>query len=215
MKKTAIGVLALAGTLFVQLAGAGPGTAAERRVITKTVTTGDAFVAEYDYTDGCIRTWVSVFGGVFTVRGKTAPAPEKLGFVSVTQDNTCTGTTLINGSGETSTLNLVVPNALAKGHLRMTIEFTDYASDNPVVSQLTADLSYRATGKANKTSTKSRIFSEGTRVVSSAATKSRPVSVTGTITLGAQKVVSPNISPYFTTVATALNKEKTTVRIVK
>lgn len=214
MKKTALGVLALAGTLFVQLASAGPSTAAERRVITKIVTTGEALIAEYDHTDGCIRTWVSVFGGVFTVRGPTAP--EKLGFVSVTQVNTCTDTTLINGSGETSTLNLVVPNGLAKGHLRMSIEFTNFADpDNPVVSPMTADLPFRATAKANTTRAKSRFFSEGTRVVSSADTKSRPISVTGTITLGAQKVVSPNISPYSATTATALNKEKTTVRPVK
>ena len=91
MKKTALGALALAGTLFVQLAGAGPSTAAERSVvrkaerpvITKTVVRGEGLVAEFVRTDGCIQTNVSVFGSVFTVRGSITQ--DKLGVVSVTQ----------------------------------------------------------------------------------------------------------------------------------
>lgn len=207
MKKTAIGVLALAGSLFVQLTGAGPSTAAERPVITKTVMTGQRMTAEFERTDGCIQTRVFVFGSV---------SLEKLGVVTVTQVNTCTLTTLINGFGETSTLDLVVPNTLRKGHLKMSMEFTNYADhDNPVVSPMTADVSFRATAKATTTSTKSKSFSEGTLVVSSARTKSRTASATGTVTLGTQKVVSPDISSYFAAIASAVNKEKTIARRVK
>jgi hypothetical protein len=58
MKKTALGVLALAGTLFVQLAVAGPSTAAER-VTTKTEMRGEGVTAEFVRTDGCIQTYVT------------------------------------------------------------------------------------------------------------------------------------------------------------
>ena len=213
MKRTALGVLALAGTLVVQLASAGPSTAAERRVITKTVLKGQAVTAEFDHTDGCIQTRVSVFGSALTVRGSNAP--EKLGFVSVTQVNTCTDTTLINGSGETSALNLSVPNALARGQLRMSIEFTNYADPaNPVVSPMTATLSFRATARATSTFTKSKYFSEGIRFVSSTDVKNRAGSATGTVTLGAQKVVSPDTPAYYATMGVAISKDKTVARPV-
>lgn len=219
MKKTALGVLALAGTLVVQLASAGASTAAERPGVTKpgvtkTVVRGEALTAEFDQTDGCIRTRVSVFGSALTLRGSNAP--DKLGFVSVTQENTCTLTTLIDGSGETDTLNLVVPNGLAKGQLKMSLEFTNYADpDNPVVSPMTADLSFRATAQASTTFAKSKYFSEGIKFVSSAKTKSRVGGATGTVTLGAQKVVSPASSTYYATIAWADSKEKTKVLPVK
>jgi hypothetical protein len=220
MKKTALGVLALAGTLVVQLAGAGPSTAVERPattkrpVTTKTVTRGEGIAAEFDRTEGCIQTTVSMFGSVFTVRGTTTP--DKLGFVSVTQVNTCTLTTLIDGSGEASTLNLAVPNGLSRGSLRMSLEFTNFAdADNPVISPMTADVSFRATARATSTSEKSKSFSEGVRFVSSTGTKSRPVSVIGTITLGAQNVVSPDISSISATVGSVVTKEKTVARPVK
>jgi hypothetical protein len=213
MKRTALGVLALAGTLVIQLASAVPSTAAERRVITKTVVKGQAVTAEFDHTDGCIQTRVSVFGSALTVRGSNAP--EKLGFVSVTQVDTCTDTTLINGSGETSALNLSVPNALARGQLRMSIEFTNYADPaNPVVSPMTADLSFRATARATSTFTKSKYFSEGIRFVSSTDVKNRAGSATGTVTLGAQKVVSPDTPAYYATMGVAISKDKTVARPV-
>jgi hypothetical protein len=213
MKKTALGALALAGTLVVQFAGAGPSTAAERRVITKTVVRGEVLTAEFDHTDGCIQTRVSVFGGALTVRGSTTP--DKIGFVAVTQVNTCTQTTLIDGDGETSTLNLVVPNGLARGQLRMSMEFTNFADPaNPVVSPMTADLSFRATARATKTFAKTKFLSEGIRFVSSTETKSRAGSATGTVTLGAQRVVSPDIPAYHATIAWADSKEKSTTRRV-
>jgi hypothetical protein len=214
MKKTALGVLALAGTLSIQLAGAGPGIAGEPRVITKTVATGEAMTAEYDHTNGCIRTTVSVFGSVYTVRGSTAP--EKLGFVSVTQDNTCTGTTLINGFGETLTLEMDSPNGLSRGRLKMSMEFTNFADPgNPVNSQLTADMSFRATAEADRTRVKSKSASAGIRFVSSADTKSRPVSSTGTIKLGTQNVVSAGMPAYYGMIASMVSKEKTVARPVK
>lgn len=214
MKKTALGVLALAGALFVQLAGAGPSTAAEQRVITKTVMRGEGLTAEFDRTDGCIQTRVSVWGSAFTVRGSTTS--DKLGVVSVTQTNTCTRTTLINGFGETTALNLVAPNALGRGQLRMSMEFTNFADPvNPVVSPMTANVSFRATAQATTTFAQSKSFSEGIRFVSSAGTKSRAVSATGTVTLGAQRVVSPDISSYFATIGSVISKEKTVTRPVK
>ena len=176
MKRTALGVLALAGTLALQFAGAGPSTAAERRVITKTVVRGEVLTAEFDHTDGCIQTRVSVFGGVITVRGSTTP--EKVGFVAVTQVNTCTQTTLIDGDGETS------------------------------------DLSFRATDRATKTFEKTKFVSEGIRFVSSAETKSRAGSATGTVTLGAQSVVSPAIPASDAMLAWANSKEKSVARPV-
>ena len=212
MKKKALGVLALTGTLFVQLAGAGASVAAERPVIakpvvTKTVMTGQRLTAEFEGTEGCIRTRIFVFGSV---------SLERLGVVSVTQENTCTLTTLINGFGETDTLDMAVPNALGRGHLRMSMEFTDSADpDNPVVSPMTADVSFRATAKATTTSTKFRSFSEGTRFVSSAGTKIRAASATGTITLGTQKVLSPDTSSYFATIGSAVSTEKTIARPAK
>ena len=213
MKKTALGVLALAGTLALQFAGAGPSTAAERRVITKTVVRGEVLTAEFDHTDGCIQTRVSVFGGVITVRGSTTP--EKVGFMAVTQVNTCTQTTLIDGDGETSALHLVVPNGLGKGQLRMSLEFTNYADPaNPVVSPMTADLSFRATDRATKTFEKTKFVSEGIRFVSSAETKSRAGSATGTVTLGAQSVVSPAIPASDAMLAWANSKEKSVARPV-
>lgn len=213
MKRTALGVLALAGTLVVQLATAVPSTAAERRVVTKTVVKGQAVTAEFDHTDGCIQTRVSVFGSALTVRGSNAP--EKLGFVSVTQVNTCTDTTLINGSGDTTALNLSVPNALARGQLRMSIEFTNYADPaNPVVSPMTADLTFRATARPTTTFTKSKYFSEGIRFVSSTDIKNRAGSATGTVTLGAQKVVSPITPAYYATMGVAISKDKTVARPV-
>lgn len=69
MKKTALGVLALVGTLAVQLAGAGPSTAADRSVTTKTMARGEGLTSEFERTDACIHARVSVFGSVFTVRG--------------------------------------------------------------------------------------------------------------------------------------------------
>ncbi|WP_104137668.1 hypothetical protein [Arthrobacter sp. ZGTC131] len=222
MERTALGVLALAGTLFVQLAGAGPSTAAERPlikkaerpVITKTIVRGEGVTAEFDHTDGCIQTNVSVFGSVFTVPGSTTP--DKLGFVSVTQVNTCTLTTLINGFGEASTLDLVVPNGLAGGRLRMSLEFTDYADPvNPAVSPMTADVSFRATARATTTFAKSVSFSGGIRFVSSEGAKSRASSATGTVTLGAQKVVSRDTSSISATIASVVSKEKTVARPVK
>jgi hypothetical protein len=215
MKKTALGVLALAGSLFVQLAGAGPSTASERPVITKTVIRGEGMTAEFDHTDGCIQTRVSVFGSVFTVRGSTRP--DELGVVSVTQVNTCTLTTLINGFGETtSSLNLVLRNGLARGHVRMSMEFTNFADPaNPVVVPMTADVSFRATAKVTKTSAKSKFHSEGIRLVSSADAKSRVASAKATITLGGQNVVSPDRSSYSATIASVVSKEKAIARPVK
>ena len=220
MKKTALGVLALAGSLFVQLAGAGASTAAERPVktkpvITKAVTRGEGMTAEFERTDGCIQTRVSVFGSVFTVSGSTTP--DKLGFVSVTQENTCTLTTLVNGFGETtSTLNLAVPNGLAKGRLRMSMEFTNFADpDNPRVSPMTADVSFKATTRPITTSTKSKFRSEDVRFVSSQFTKERSASVAGTVTLGTLKVLSPDISSFSATIGSVVSKEKTITRPVK
>ncbi|BCW66083.1 hypothetical protein NicSoilB4_08460 [Arthrobacter sp. NicSoilB4] len=211
MKKTAFGVLALAGTLALQIASAGPSTAAERRVIAKTVVRGEVLTAEFDHTDGCIQTRVSVFGGVITVRGTTTP--EKIGFVAVTQVNTCTQTTLINGDGETDALNLIVPNGLAKGQLTMSLEFTNYADPaNPVVSPMTADVSFRATDRATKTFAKTKFVSDGIRFVSSAETKSRAGTATGTVTIGAQSVVSPAIPAYEAMLAWANSKEKSVAR---
>ncbi|MBT2549640.1 hypothetical protein [Arthrobacter sp. ISL-65] len=213
MKKTALGVLALAGTLFVQLAGAGPSTAAER-VSTKTEMRGAGVTAEFVRTDGCIQTNVSVFGSVFTARGATPP--EKLGFVSVTQVNTCTLVTLIDGSGDTTTLNLSVPNGLSKGRLTMSMEFTNYAdAENPVVSAITADVSFRATAHATKTFEESKSRSEGIRFESSEGTKSRPVSAAGTVTLGTQEVLSPNTSSLSGTAGSVRSKEKTVTRPAK
>jgi hypothetical protein len=214
MKKTALGVLALAGTLFVQLAGAGPSTASES-VTTKTEMRGEGVTAEFVRTDGCIQTYVSVFGSVFTARGSAAP--EKLGIVSVTQVNTCTAVTLIDGSGDTTTsLNLAVPNGLSNGRLRMSMEFTNYAdAENPVVSQVTADVSFRATAQATRTSEKSKSRSEGVRFVSSEKTKARPVSAAGTLTVGAQKVLSPDTSSISGMAGSVRSKEKTVARPVK
>lgn len=213
MKKTSLGALALAGTLLVQLASAGPSTAAERRVITKTVVRGEVITAEYDHTDGCIQTRVSVFGGVLTVRGSATP--DNIGFVAVTQVDTCTQTTLIEGDGETSTLKLVVPNGLGKGQLRMSMDFTNFADPaNPVVSPMTADLTFRATARPATTFAKTKFRSEGIRFVASTETKSRAGAATGTVTLGAQKVVTPDIPSYEATIAWAKNKEKSTTRPV-
>lgn len=220
MKKATLGVLALAGTLFVQLAGAGTSTATEQRVNTKPpaskiVTRGQGMTAEFERTDGCIWTRVSVFGSVFTVKGSTTPAT--LGFVSVTQENTCTLTTLINGFGEaTSSLNLAVPNGLSKGRLQMSMEFTNFADpDNPAVSPMTADLSFRATAQATKTSAKSESRSESIRSVSSQHTKRRPASVAGTVTLGAENILPPANSSFSATIASVVSIEKMTVRPVK
>jgi hypothetical protein len=213
MKKTALGVLALAGTLVVQLAGAGPSTASDR-VTSKTEMRGEGVTAEFVRTDGCIQTNVSVFGSVFTARGSTPP--EKLGFVSVTQVNTCTAVTLIDGSGDTTTLNLAVPNGLSNGRLRMSMEFTNYAdAENPVVSQVTADVSFKATAQATKTFEASKSRSEGIRFESSEATKSRPVSAAGTVTLGAQTVLSPDTSSISGKAGSVRSKEKTVARPVK
>jgi hypothetical protein len=214
MKKTALGALALAGTLFVQLAGAAPSTAAERSVTTKTVTKGEGMTSEFERTDGCIHTRISVFGSVFTVTGSTTP--DKVGFVSVTQEDTCTGTTLINGFGDADTLNLAVPNGLSKGRLRMSMEFTNYADpENPVVSPMTADVSFRATSSATTTFTESKSRFEGVRFVASQGTRSRPATVAGTVTLGAQKILTPNTLSYSATIASVVSKEKTVNRPVK
>ncbi|MFE4543498.1 hypothetical protein [Arthrobacter sp. NPDC056727] len=211
MKKTALGVMALAGTVFVQLAGAAPSTASQRADVTKTVTRGQGLTAEFDRADGCMRTRVSVFGSVFTFSG--TPTPDKLGFVSVTQENTCTGATLINGFGETESLNLVVSNGLSNGRLRMSMEFTNFADpDNPVVSPMTADVSFRATAHATTASTKSKSRSEGTRFESSEDTRSRPASVGGTVKLGAQSVLSRSNSSSSATVGSVVTKEKTEAR---
>ncbi|RAM38592.1 hypothetical protein [Arthrobacter globiformis] len=213
MKKTALGVLALAGTLVVQLAGAGPSTAGDR-VTTKTEMRGEGVTAEFVRTDGCIQTNVSVFGSVFTARG-SAP-PEKVGYVSVIKINTCTAVTLIDGFGDATTLNLALPNGLSKGRLRMSMEFTNYAdAENPVVSQVTADVSFRATAQAVKTSEKSKSLSEGVRFVSSEKTKARPVSAAGTVTLGTEKVLSPDTASISGTAGSVLSKEKTVTRPVK
>jgi hypothetical protein len=214
MKKTALGVLALAGTLFGQLAGAAPSTAAERPMITKSVTGGEGMTSEFERTDGCIHTRVSVFGSVFTVTGSATP--DQVGFVSVTQEDTCTGITLINGFGDADTLNLAVPNGLSKGRLRMSMEFTNYADpDNPVASPMTADVSFKATAHATKTFTESKSRSEGIRFVASQGTKSRPASVAGTVTLGAQKILTPKISSFSATIASVVSKEKTVTRPAK
>ncbi|MFC9333871.1 hypothetical protein [Arthrobacter sp. NPDC057009] len=211
MKKTALGVLALAGTLCVQLATAAPSTASERPVTTKTVTKGEGLTAEFDRTDGCIQTRVSMFGSVFTVRGSAAS--EKLGVVSVTQTDICTLTTLTNGFAETDTLDLRVRDALARGHLKMSMEFTDFADpDNPAVLPMTVNVSFRATAPATTTSAKSTSMSAGMRFVSSRGTKSRPVAVKGTVTLGVQKVVAPDIPSYFATIGSVITKEKTVTR---
>ena len=213
MKKTALGALALAGTLFVQLAGAAPSTAAER-VITKAVTKGEGMTSEFERTDGCIHTRISVFGSVFTVTGSATP--DQVGFVSVTQEDTCTGTTLINGFGDADTLDLAVPNGLSKGRLRMSMEFTNYADpENPVVSPMTADVSFRATASATKTFTESKSRSEGVRFVASQGTRSRPASVAGTVTLGDQKILTPNTLSFSATIASVISKEKTVNRPVK
>jgi hypothetical protein len=97
----------------------------------------------------------------------------------------------------------------------MSIEFTNYADPaNPVVSPMTADLTFRATARPTTTFTKSKYFSEGIRFVSSTDIKNRAGSATGTVTLGAQRVVSPSTPAYYATMGVAISKDKTVARPV-
>jgi hypothetical protein len=96
------------------------------------------------------------------------------------------------------------------------MEFTNYAdAENPVVSQVTADVSFKATAQATRTSEKSKSRSEGVRFVSSEKTKARPVSAAGTVTVGAQKVLSPDTSSISGMAGSVRSKEKTVTRPVK
>ena len=93
------------------------------------------------------------------------------------------------------------------------MEFTDYAdAENPVVSHVTADVSFKATAHATKTFEESKFRSDGTRFVSSEGTRSRPVSVAGTVTLGAQNILSPDTTSISGTVGSVRSKEKTVTR---
>lgn len=96
------------------------------------------------------------------------------------------------------------------------MDFTNYADpENPVVSPMTADVSFRATAAATTTFTSSKSRSEGVRFVSSQGTKSRPASVAGTVVIGTQNILSPKISSFSATIGSVVSKEKTVTRPVK
>jgi hypothetical protein len=125
MKKKALGVLAVTGTLLVQaLASAGAGVAASP-VVTKTVMRGEGLTSEFDRTDGCIQTRVSVFGNVSTVKGSTSQ--DKLAAVTIGQVNHCTATTLVDGFGLTSDFDQVITNNLSGGTLKLSMNFNNFA----------------------------------------------------------------------------------------
>lgn len=93
------------------------------------------------------------------------------------------------------------------------MEFTNFADpDNPTVSPITADVSFKATTQPITTSTKSKFRSEDVRFVSSQFTKKRSASVGGTVTLGAQKILSPDIASFSATIGSVVSKEKTVAR---
>lgn len=211
MKKKALGVLALTGTLIVQaLVSAGPSAAAEP-VVTKTFMRGEGVTAEFHRTDGCIETRIGVFGNVSKVRG--AVAPDKLGFVGVTQFDICQHEFLVDGFGQTDTIDQVVKNDLSGGTLRMTLNISNFTAGT--VSPMAVNLSFKATSKATTTSVKEVFESNGVRFVSAASTAGRTASATGTIALGADKLVGPGISSASASIDSAVNKEKTIDRPVK
>jgi hypothetical protein len=120
--------------------------------------------------------------------------------------------TLIDGSGDTTTsLNLAVPNGLSNGRLRMSMEFTNYAdAENPVVSQVMADVSFKATAQATKTFEASKSRSEGIRFESSERYQEPGPSLQScTVTLGAQMVLSPDTSSISGMAGSVRSKEKT------
>lgn len=65
--------------------------------------------------------------------------------MSVTQEDTCTGTTLINGFGETETRTLAVPNGLSKGAPENVHGIHGLRRPGePVVTLMSANVSFKA-----------------------------------------------------------------------
>lgn len=206
MKKKALAVLTMTGILLVQaLASAGPSAAADERVITKTVLRGEGVSATFDRTDGCIHTLVGVFGNVFTATGATAQ--DNVANVVIAQIDDCQGKFLVEGIGEASTFDQVVKNDLSTATLKMAVNFRNFA--NGTVVPVTVNMSFRATAKATTTFVRDVSVSEGVRLVTSAGTKSRTGLATGTVTFGAQSVVSPDASSVTAQIDSAVTKEKT------
>jgi hypothetical protein len=210
-KKKALGLLALTGTLLVQaLASAGPSTATEP-VVTKTFMKGEGLLADFDRTDGCIQTKVTVFSNVSKIRGATAL--DQIAFVGISQFDLCTLTTLVDGFGQTDSPDQIITKDLSSGKLRMSMTFNNFV--NGTTAPVTVNVSFRATAKVVTTFKRDAFESDGVRFVSAARTASRTATATGTVTLGSQNVVAPDISSINGSIDSAVNKTKTIDRPVK
>jgi hypothetical protein len=208
-KKQALGVVVLTGAFLGQaLAAGGSVSAAEQPVVTTTVIRGEGMFVDFERRDGCIHTLVSVFSNINVTKGSADP--DTIAFVGISQANTCTLTTTIDGFGQPSDFAQMVKPGLTGGTLKFSVDFNNFAQGTVV--PVTVDLSFAATSKATTTHASHMLVEDGLRLLTLAGTKSRLGQATGTVTFGKERVVAPDKSSVGASIDSSVNEDKTIAR---
>ena len=139
--------------------------------------------------DGCVQTsgFLEVMQNVThnppdpTVSGNTA-------FVSISQNNFCTGT-FLDASGQASGVNFQADQALTTASLNDSITVVDFFSGNTFT--LTVNLTWQGVGAVSKLVDSTHFRTPGTIINSHFSGTSRAANVSGSLGFGAANIASP------------------------
>ena len=139
--------------------------------------------------DGCVQTsgFIEVAQNVThnppdpTVSGNTA-------FVSVFQDNFCTGT-FLDGSGQASGVNFQADKDLNSASLNDSIPVVDFNTGNTFT--LTVNLTWQGVGAVSKLVDSNHFRTQGTIINSHFSGTNRAANVSGTLGFGTANIASP------------------------
>lgn len=170
--------------------------------VTKTRLFGEAAIAEFQVIEECKSTRVEVFANSNAVTG--ASIDDEFGIVAVSIVDTCANVLVVEGFGQTTDIDLLVDNSLARADLKMSLPIANFV--NATVTPLTLDLDLSATARRVKTMARDRFESDGVVFKSSSATATRQAEATGTVVYGTEEIVGAgDVSR-----SASINKAKTT-----
>lgn len=193
MNKKSLGALAATAIILSQaLMSAAPSTAAAPVITNTTTTTRNAFAA-FSHTDGCIRT------DIFVDSGQVLDDAISGGIAIIQQFDTCAGQVLIDIStsngrpgGGTAGVGLVVQKSLSGATLRMFSVAENFVTGISV--PVTVDVSFEATAKASRSTSRNVFLDQGRRITSTTVTETRLAVATATVTVGTEVVLDPSTS---------------------
>lgn len=154
---------------------------AKTKTIEHTKIVGDTAVATWEYTQGNVMTFVSLVVSNENVRDATGKYERPLLSLAIAQSLVDTGAVLIAGSASSEDFTLTVDNQLdtATLHLANAIFEDDF---NQTSFNISADLSWTATGELLKQNSNDRVSFPGFKMNTRFKGDFRDAIATGTIT---------------------------------